>query len=303
MLDHSRPELTAHQANFKRVTNACTYSHKDLAGGLLWVLLFLSLWFVVTSQFLWAAACMAAFLGMVANNPIKVLYAASCLLTAWIRTPEFLPLEVHFPSHHLFLSPAVKCEILGFLAGTRLSPMQAQFKGENNYLGGGGGGSDSAQWRFKLLKMLGEYSPVVQLEMPTLFGALQVCPDVVSCAISVLEPGVTVPMHVGYYKGLVRYMLPILVPRDFRGLWLNVNGLQKHWEEGKDFMWDDLYPHAVYNTTSETRVVLFMDIRRAQLPAWLDRLNSAIIWIVNTSGMAAKEIRSNETAQPIPASS
>jgi len=44
--------------------------------------------------------------------------------------------------------------------------------------------------------------------------------------------------------------------------------------------------------TNETRVVRFMDIRRAQLPG--------IIWILNSSG---KEIRSNENAQPIPASS
>jgi len=53
---------------------------------------------------------------------------------------------------------------------------------------------------------------------------------------------VKIPMHVGYYKGLLRYMVGITVPDDRDGVWLTVNGATRHWAEGFDFLWDDTYP-------------------------------------------------------------
>ena len=102
-------------------------------------------------------------------------------------------------------------------------------------------------------------------------------------------------MHVGYYKGLLRYMVGITVPDDRDGVWLTVNGATRHWAEGFDFLWDDTYPHAVYNTTNQTRIILYMDVERTVLP-WLGRvLNNFLLTLLKSTGIAEAEISKTET--------
>ena len=117
-----------------------------------------------------------------------------------------------------------------------------------------------------------------------------------SCVVSVLEPGTKIPMHVGYYKGIMRYMVAVEVPRDRDGVWLNVNGTRYHWTEGEDVLWDDTYPHAVYNITAERRVVLYMDVvRQVGLPQWAGVLNRAVFRAIQWSGVVAREVAKTET--------
>ena len=84
-------------------------------------------------------------------------------------------------------------------------------------------------------------------------------------------------MHIGYYKGIMRYMLPITIPKDTDNIWLNVNGIKYHWEEGKSMLWDDTYPHAAYNNTEEVRVVLYMDVFRTYNISWTGRCVNRIM--------------------------
>ena len=48
------------------------------------------------------------------------------------------------------------------------------------------------------------------------------------------------------------------------------------WCEGEDILFDDSYRHAVWNNTNETRVVLFADVLRKDLPPWLLYLNEKV---------------------------
>ena len=60
----------------------------------------------------------------------------------------------------------------------------------------------------------------------------------------------------------MRLMFAIKVPKDKENCFLWVNGIKYNWEEGKCVLWDDIYPHKVYNNTDENRIVLYMDIYR-----------------------------------------
>jgi len=56
-----------------------------------------------------------------------------------------------------------------------------------------------------------------------------------------------------------------------------------HWEEGRSVVFDDTYPHEVWNDTDEERVVLFVDFARpVRFP--LSVLNEAVIRLFSRSG-------------------
>jgi aspartyl/asparaginyl beta-hydroxylase (cupin superfamily) len=95
-----------------------------------------------------------------------------------------------------------------------------------------------------------EYSAAAHKYFPNLVQILKGVPQIETCAISVLQNGVHIPIHVGYYKGIMRYMIPIVVPKDRENVFLCVNELKYCWTEGVGVLWDDTYPHKVYNYKS-----------------------------------------------------
>ena len=288
-------QLTIEQAKFCRVTNKCTYSHKDVGGILMaasGLTCLLSAWFGYAWSF-----CVGVFV-LIAGciiTPLSVVYILSALLTACIRTDEFLDLAVHFPGHAVFTSAEIRREVRAFIASHRLVATKDTFNGENAYIGSGST-KDGNTWRIHLVKVMNGFCKDAAIHFPILRACLLQRPEVLSCAVSVLEPGVKIPMHMGYHKGILRYMVAVDVPTDKTGVWLNVNGLVKHWEEGRDFLWDDMYPHAVYNTTNQTRVVLYMDIlRTADMHFILAAANRALMGLVKATGIADKEVSKTET--------
>lgn len=227
-------------------------------------------------------------------TPLSVVYILSAVLTACTRTDEFLDLKLHFPGHAVFTNPEIRREVQTFVAAHRLVATKNTFGAENGYIGGGGTAIGNT-WRLHLVKVMNAFCRDAEVHFPTLRARLQQHPAVLSCAISVLEPGVKIPMHIGYHKGILRYMVAIDVPANGRGVWLNVNGIVKHWEVGRDFLWDDMYPHAVYNTTTQTRVVLYMDVlRTANMHPFLAAANRALLCFVKASGVADKEVMKTE---------
>ena len=54
------------------------------------------------------------------------------------------------------------------------------------------------------------------------------------------------------------------------------------WEEGRSIVFDDTYPHEVWNDTDGVRVVLFLDFRRPLPPAF-DWLNRRVIQLIAAS--------------------
>jgi beta-hydroxylase len=87
-------------------------------------------------------------------------------------------------------------------------------------------------------------------------------PGMKTAMFSILGPGKHIPKHRGAYKGLIRCHLGLIVPRPNSGCRINVGDETGHWQEGASLIFDDTFPHEVWNDTDEHRVVLLLDVVR-----------------------------------------
>ena len=69
--------------------------------------------------------------------------------------------------------------------------------------------------------------------------------------------------------------------------------IKYHWKEGKGELWDDTYPHKVYNNTNEIRVVIYMDVKRPY-EGILKYFNDFIINLTVNSNIVKNEIKKTE---------
>ena len=99
-------------------------------------------------------------------------------------------------------------------------------------------------------------------------------PGMKTAFFSILLPGKHIPEHRGPYNGVLRYHLALKVPQERESCKIRVGDTFSYWTEGKGILFDDSYPHEVWNFTDEVRVVLFLDIvRPCRFPiSWLNHL-------------------------------
>jgi ornithine lipid ester-linked acyl 2-hydroxylase len=86
-------------------------------------------------------------------------------------------------------------------------------------------------------------------------------PGLNSAFFSILAPGTHIPRHRGVTKGLVTCHLGLIVPRD-GDVRMRVGDRTVRWAEGETLVFDDTYPHEVWNDTDGTRVVLLIQFAR-----------------------------------------
>lgn len=202
------------------------------------------------------------------NKPISAIYAFSHHVTRAVRTnPRLNPNDV-FPGHVDFEKafPEIQKEILALAAQEDAWPLTKTTFGQSNY----GVASDIRQdavtgkeigWRLFIVSIGDQFTPRSRELLPVLTDLVQKHKErLVSCAISLLPPKVRIPPHVGYTKSVIRYMLPIELPKSH--CFLCLNGESEMWELGKSFCFDDCFPHSVHNDSEERRIVLYCDILR-----------------------------------------
>ena len=88
-------------------------------------------------------------------------------------------------------------------------------------------------------------------------------------------------------------MLPIHIPKDYENVFLCVNAIKYHWTEGKGVLWDDTYPHKVFNKSNDIRIVIYMDVARP-FSGLAYYMNNFIIGLMTNSSVAKKEIARTE---------
>ena len=133
--------------------------------------------------------------------------------------------------------------------------------------------------------------------MPFLVSILKKLDEVKSCAVSILPSKKIIPIHIGYYKGVMRYQLAIKVPKK-GDCFICVNGIKYNWKTGHGVLFDDTYPHKVYNDSDEDRIVLYMDIERPNLGS-LKWMNKVFLHLANNSSIAKKEVASTEKLESL----
>lgn len=139
--------------------------------------------------------------------------------------------------------------------------------------------SDGRDWRMFLLKVYGQDIRSNKAHCPFLSELLAACPDVLSATLSFLAPHKHIPRHSGPFRGILRYQLNLEVPLADDGrpgavLWLA--GDEHRLGSGEQLLWDDTYPHEVWNHSEQTRVALLLDVRRPDLPLDLRLLSNAV---------------------------
>ena len=298
------------ESGFKKINDNFTFNKKDMSG-------LINIFLLSTAGLLGIAAVaqqnhnylygsltsFGLLVGRIYMNPIEALYMMSALISLTTRTPEILDKDTYFPMNRVFEEPenfrALKEEVENILEktgdGDSLTMTSETFSGQNKYIGSDircENGKTKA-WRVINIKAGDEYSAVAHKYFPSLVRLLRTVPQIGTCAVSVLQDGVHIPIHVGYYKGIMRYMIPVVVPKDRENVFLCVNELKYCWTEGMGVLWDDTYPHKVYNNTDEIRVVIYMDVVRP-LRWGLNRLNLFILRLACNSKIVKDEIKRTE---------
>ncbi|MGH8128377.1 MAG: aspartyl/asparaginyl beta-hydroxylase domain-containing protein [Gammaproteobacteria bacterium] len=131
------------------------------------------------------------------------------------------------------------------------------------------------RWNVFMLELLGHRLEKNLARCPETARALAHVPGRLQAFFSILEPGKSVPLHEGPYLGYLRYHLGIRVPPENPPL-IRVAGQPYVWKEGEGVVFDDSWPHEVENHSSESRVVLIVDMPRP-LPFMANLVNRIIL--------------------------
>jgi len=130
-------------------------------------------------------------------------------------------------------------------------------------------------------------------DCPDTARLLQNIPGMKTAFFSILSPGKKIAPHRGPYQGVMRYHLPLLVPRHGE-CGIRVGDETASFHEGVALMFDDTYEHEVWNNTEETRVVLFLDIMRPmKFP--FNVFNSAMMMLMGWSPVV-RRMQKKQTA-------
>lgn len=295
---------------FSKCTTS-SWNHKDHQGLVLWVLavgVVVLLGTALTALAAHAASvawstwavlglALAVFVVLlvwwVVQSPIRLLYALNVPVVLTTRTPHQLSADAHFPEHAAFERawPQIRREYTAFLRThpTETLPFTADsFSDENRAIGADVDRVRNRGWRLVDLKLGSRTTRVCRKAFPTVHALLERHPHVVSCVLSVLDGRTHIPEHVGYSKYILRYMLPLEVPDGDVRLCVNHDTLR--WTEGQSLLWDDTFPHMVFNNTSSPRVVLYMDVLRPPFRPWASWFQR----VIGESAMVKDEVRRTE---------
>ncbi len=141
----------------------------------------------------------------------------------------------------------------------------------------------SIPWDILMLRVYNKDTNKI-IHFPKTFQLIKDIPGCSLAMFSVLPPGKKLDPHYGVYKGILRYHLGLIIPKNKEDCTIMVNGKKKYWERGKDLMFDDTFIHSVNNNTDETRVILFLDIQKQFNNIFLDTLNSIILYFSQFNG-------------------
>lgn len=115
-------------------------------------------------------------------------------------------------------------------------------------------------------------------------------PGMTTAFFSILEPHTYITEHRGPYKGVIRYHLGLIIPKEKELCYIKIENEKHYWEYGKSLIFDDTFLHEVSNETEEIRVVLFIDFKR-QYPFPINFLNNMLIFLIRKSPFVSNMVR------------
>lgn len=133
------------------------------------------------------------------------------------------------------------------------------------------------KWNVFMLEILGHKPAINRSFCPQTCQVLSGVPGMIQAFFSILDPRKAVPQHEGPYLGYLRYHLGLHCPKT-NPPYLVVNGQKYVWKDGEAVLFDDSYPHEVFNPCDEYRAVLIVDVLRPLpfLPRMVNKLTAFV---------------------------
>jgi len=198
-----------------------------------------------------------------------------------ITTPPVLDMESNFPDGRKFALAwqAIREEALAVSRRLREVPRFHEIMREQTAISA----NDGRDWRLFILKAYGIENPRNMEACPVLASVVAAAPDVLSASISFMAPNKHIPSHRGPFRGVLRFYLPLVMPKAGDGspaAVLKIDGSEYRLTEGQCMLWDDTYPHEVWNRSDEVRIVLLLDVRRPNMPMDMALFSGILMTIV-----------------------
>jgi len=146
-------------------------------------------------------------------------------------------------------------------------------------------------WRTLILKKQGVFTENIK-NFPEMKSVLTDA-SIQNAMFSILDPRVNIPPHIGYYKGYLRYHLGVEIPD---GPFIVCGGQKYYWKNCEGVLFDDMFLHYVENPTSSRRVVLYIDVKRKDIPTVMLPLYELTNAYINTHPVLKKIVNVQHTA-------
>src|SRR5438874_8175580 len=115
--------------------------------------------------------------------------------------------------------------------------------------------TDDDRWKTFFLYGYGFRAKLGTEMCPRSAALMRQIPGMKTAMFSILSPRKHILDHRGPYKGVLRYHLGLIVPREADACRIRVGDDIRHWEAGKSMVFDDTFNHEVWNDRSEERRV------------------------------------------------
>jgi beta-hydroxylase len=165
--------------------------------------------------------------------------------------------------------PVIRQEAKALLdAGVFRRPPATDEPGYNSFEKGG--------WRAHPLKWYTKQCNSAALQMcPETCAIVDSIPAVKAAMFTVLPPGAHLGRHHDPVASSLRYHLGLLTPNSDQCS-MTLDGVPYSWRDGEDLLFDQTYLHSIVNKTDIVRVVLFCDVEKTQLNAFVKPLAEAV---------------------------
>jgi len=198
-----------------------------------------------------------------------------------IKTPATLSTARYFPNAKRFIDgwSDIRREALVVASGLQDIPRFHDIMPEQAEISA----NDGRDWRMLIMKAYGVDMPQNLRRCPAVASLMAQSPEVISCILSFLAPGKHIPMHRGPFRGILRFHLMLSMPQDESGrpaCVMDVDGTQYRLADGDSLLWDDTYPHEVWNRSNEVRIALLLDVWRPDMPYSLTLLSRTIMALI-----------------------
>lgn len=230
-------------------------------------------------------------------QPALLTLPYTTFIKLFVKNPPFLPLENHFPQHKIFKEnwEIIQAEMMEVLKDEKNVPKFHEVDRIQRFISA----KDNVPWRTFIIKAYGKWVDGNAEKVPETVKLLKQIPQVTTAMFSILEGGKHIPPHMGFFKGVMRYHLGLLVPND-APCFIKVGGQKYSWEEGQDVLFDDTYMHEVWNKSSQRRVVFFCDVyREKDLPQWVQFFNKKLFEMLSSSERLKKALKKAEVTKDI----